>query len=61
MKRNFDIKITDIKREEEKRRAEITMMYIYMDRYPDKARAKLRKPSPKNGNNSHSILQNKSL
>lgn len=45
MKRNFDNKITDIKKAEEERRAEITMMYVYMDRYPEKAREKLRKHS----------------
>lgn len=39
-------KSTDIKKRDEERRAEITMMYIYMDRYPDKVREKMRKSAP---------------
>jgi len=43
MENNFDNELTDLKRAEEERRAEITMMYIFMDRYPKQAQERCRK------------------
>lgn len=43
MNSNFDNKLTDIKQAEQTRRTELAMMGLLMDRYPEQARAKLRK------------------
>ncbi len=54
MKRNFDNKLTDIKKAEQDRRTELNMLSLLLARYPNEAREKLRKSS---ANNRASMLR----
>ena len=44
MKREFENKITDVKKAEHTRRTELAMLYLLIDKYPLQVREKIRKP-----------------
>jgi hypothetical protein len=49
MKRNFNNKLTGIKKAEQDRRTKLVMMYLLMQEYPNEAREKVQKSSGEAG------------